>query len=280
MVRYLTCTIAFYAAVIVLFDCSVLAGNRIWQTPGLEQTDSNMLSAPQNNAPVREAEQEFKDCPHGCPVMVTVPAGKFMMGSAEDEPYRNGSEGPLHEVKVAGFAVFKFEVAFEDWDVCVLAAACPRAPDSWGRGRMPVINVSWRAAKQYTAWLSKITGKDWRLLSESEWEYAARAGALTFYAWGNKFGTGDANCADCGSSWDGKQTALVGSFRPDEFGLHDMHGNVWEWVEDSWHDTYDGAPSDGSAWLQGGMPATALSAAVHGGTRASLSARPLASSVI
>jgi len=103
----------------------------------------------------------FKECAHGCPVMIVIPAGEFIMGSPENEPDRDGSEGPLHAVTIAEtFAISKFEVTFEDWDACVAAAACPRAPDSWGRGEMPVINVSWGDAKQNVAWLSQLTGKE------------------------------------------------------------------------------------------------------------------------
>lgn len=197
---------------------------------------------------------EFKDCPIGCPAMVAIPAGKFLMGSAENEPDRNASEGPQHEVTVRGFAVSKFEIKFDEWDACVTASACPGVSDIWGRGNMPLVNVSWRNAKRYTVWLSKLTGKDYRLLSEAEWEYAARAGARTAYAWGDKIGTGNANCAECGSLWDSQQTAPVGSFKQNRLGLHDVHGNVWEWVEDVWHDNYDRAPLDGSTWLEGGDP--------------------------
>jgi formylglycine-generating enzyme required for sulfatase activity len=197
---------------------------------------------------------EFKDCPNGCPVLIVVPAGKFIMGSPEGEPDRNVTEGPLHEVTIAKFAVSKFEVTFDNWDACVSAAACPQVPDGWGRGTLPVINVSWRDAKQYLGWLSQLTGKEYRLLTEAEWEYAARAGTNTPYSWGENPAAGDANCDGCGSRWDLQQTAPVGSFGPNVFGLHDMHGNVWEWVEDSWHDKYDRAPGDGSAWFQGGDP--------------------------
>jgi formylglycine-generating enzyme required for sulfatase activity len=119
---------------------------------------------------------------------------------------------------------------------------------------MPVINVSWGDAKQYVGWLSQLTGKEYRLLTEAEWEYAARAGANTRYSWGDDPGMGNANCDGCGSQWDLQQTAPVGSFKPNALGLYDMHGNVWEWVEDSWHENYDSAPTDGSAWLRGGKP--------------------------
>ena len=122
------------------------------------------------------------------------------------------------------------------------------ADRGWGRGRRPVINVSWEDAKAYAAWLSEQTGKRYRLPSESEWEYAARAGTETAYSWGNEIGVNRANGCDSGSKWSGEQTAPVGSFAANAFGLFDMHGNVNEWAEDCWHDSYKGAPTDGSAW--------------------------------
>lgn len=218
------------------------------------QADPAVVSPERNEAETGATALEFKDCPHGCPVMVVLPAGRFMMGSAAIEPHRGDTEGPRHQVTVVSFAVSKFEVTFDDWDACASASVCPRVLDSWGRGTMPVTNVSWRDAKQYVSWLSQLTGKQYRLLSEAEWEYAARAGTETLYSWGDGPAKDSANCDDCGSSWDGRQTAPAGSFKPNKFGLHDMHGNVWEWVEDRWHDTYDGAPSDGSAWRAGGDP--------------------------
>jgi formylglycine-generating enzyme required for sulfatase activity len=174
------------------------------------------------------------------------------------------------------FAVSKFEVTFEEWDACVAATACPRVPDRWGRGEMPVINVSWGDAKQYVGWLSRLTGKEYRLLTEAEWEYAARAGANTRYSWGDDPGMGNANCDGCGSQWDLRQTAPVGSFKPNALGLYDMHGNVWEWVEDSWHENYDGAPTDASAWLRGGDPSFRV---VRGGSWRNESARSVRAAV-
>jgi len=154
------------------------------------------------------------------------------------------------------FAVSKFEVTFESWDACYELGGCRVRPDDsgWGRGSRPVISVNWDDAQQYISWLSKQTGKDYRLLTEAEWEYAARAGATTAYSWGDEIkmdGKVMANCFACGSEWDNKQTAPVGSFAPNAFGLDDMLGNVWEWVEDCYHDTYEGAPDDGSAWNAG-----------------------------
>jgi formylglycine-generating enzyme required for sulfatase activity len=198
---------------------------------------------------------EFTDCADGCPAMIVVPAGKFMMGSPENEPGRSDREGPQREVSIAKpFAVSKYEVTFAEWDACTAAGACPQANDESGRGQMPVVNVSWHYAKQYVGWLSRFAGKDYRLLTEAEWEYAARAGTTTAYFWGEAIGNNNANCSGCGSEWDNKQTAPVGSFQPNAFGLYDMAGNVWEWVEDVWHESYEGAPTDGSAWLQGGDP--------------------------
>ena len=214
-----------------------------------------MLTVEQEKAQASKRGSDFKECANGCPEMIVIPAGKFIMGSPENELDRNASEGPPHEVTIAKpFALSKFEVTFEEWDACVAATACPRVPDRWGRERMPVINVSWVDIKQYVSWLSQLTGKEYRLPTEAEWEYAARAGVNTRYSWGDDLGMGNANCDGCGSQWDLQQTAPVGSFKPNSAGLYDMHGNVWEWVEDSWHENYDVAPTDGSAWVRGGDP--------------------------
>ena len=127
-----------------------------------------------------------------------------------------------------------------------------KATDStYGRGTRPVINVSWDDAQQYAAWFSKMTGQPYRLLTEAEWEYAARAGSTTVYYWGDEIGNGNANCNGCGSQWDNRQTSPVGSFKPNAFGLYDMTGNVWQWVQDCYHDDYKGAPTDGSGWTSG-----------------------------
>ena len=186
--------------------------------------------------------------------MVVVPAGTFIMGSPSNEKGGRDTEDPQHEVTFAKpFAVSKFEVTFDDWDACVAYGDCPRVSDrGWGRDRRPVINVSWEDVQRFVTWLSQMTGRPYRLLSEAEWEYAARAGTQTAYPWGDEIGKGNANCEDCGSQWDGKQTAPAGSFAANAFGLHEMHGNVYEWVEDCVHQNYNGAPGDGSAWTEGG----------------------------
>jgi len=196
----------------------------------------------------------FRECAKDCPEMVVVPAGEFMMGSTPDESDHYDNEGPLHRVTIARpLAVSKFEVTFEQWDACVAVGTCAHVPDSnMGRETRPVINVSRYHAQQYVTWFSKMTGRSYRLLSEAEWEYAARAGTTTAYSWGDELGKNNANCNGCGSEWDGRRTAPVGSFAPNQFGLYDMHGNVWEWVEDCLHTNYEGAPDDGSAWIAQG----------------------------
>jgi formylglycine-generating enzyme required for sulfatase activity len=213
----------------------------------------SVLTAEQEGEKAAKPGSDFKECATGCPTMVIVRAGKFMMGSPESEKDRSDNEGPQHEVTIAKpFAVSKFEVTFAEWDICVAAGTCLKASDNgWGGDDRPVMNVSWDDAKQYVAWLSRITGKDYRLLSEAEWEYAARAGTTTTYSWGEEIGKGNANCDGCGSQWDKKQTAPVGSFKPNAWGLYDMHGNVFEWVEDPSHD-YRDAPTDGSPWEKDG----------------------------
>jgi formylglycine-generating enzyme required for sulfatase activity len=195
----------------------------------------------------------FKECAKDCPEMIVVPAGDFIMGSPMDEQDRFNGEEPQHKVAFAKpFAVAKFDVTFDEWDACVVYGGCDFVSDSgFGRGRQPVINVTWNDARRYVAWLSRMTGKPYRLLSEAEFEYAARAGTRTAFPWGDKIGKNNANCHGCGSQWDDEQPAPVGSFAVNQFGLYDMHGNVWKWIEDCWHDDYKGAPQDGSAWIEG-----------------------------
>ncbi len=196
----------------------------------------------------------FKDC-GPCPEMVVIPPGSFLMGDLHGVGYF--SEKSIRAVRIDYlFAVGKFEITFDQWAACVSDRGCDGyRPDDlgWGRGNRPVVHVSWQDAKAYVTWLSRKTGKTYRLLSEAEWEYAARATSRTMFPWGNSIGSGHANCDGCGSLWDDDMTAPVGSFAPKAFGLHDKHGNVYEWVEDCWHSGYQGAPSDGSAWTSGGV---------------------------
>jgi formylglycine-generating enzyme required for sulfatase activity len=187
----------------------------------------------------------FKDHEHG-PDMVVVPAGEFLMGSTDHD-----TQEPVHNVVIARpFAVGKFAVTFAEWDACVAGGGCNGyRPDDrgWGRGNRPVINVSWDEAKAYAEWLSQKTRKTYRLLSEAEHEYVTRAGTTTAFWWGREITTEQANF-----SGGGGKTVPVDSFEPNPWGLFNVHGNVWEWCEDIWHDTYNYAPTDGSAWLRGG----------------------------
>ncbi len=193
-------------------------------------------------------------CPT-CPQMVRVPAGEFMMGAPAADDAAEGDERPQHRVTIAlPFAVGANEVTFEQWNACVEGGGCNGySPDheGWGRGRRPVINVAWEDAQAYVAWLSARTGQRYRLLTEAEWEYVTRAGTTTRYWWGDDVGRNRANCQECGSRWDDSETAPVGSFPANAFGLHDSLGNVWEWVEDCYNPNYRAAPTDGGAWLGG-----------------------------
>ena len=185
------------------------------------------------------------------PEMVVIPEGRFRMGCVSGKNCYD-AEKPVHEVRVASFELSKYEVTFEEYDrFTVVTGRISPKDEGWGRGRRPVINVSWEDAVAYTEWLSAQTGERYRLPSEAEWEYAARAGSTTKYSWGNEIGHNRANCYGCGSQWDIEKTAPVGSFGPNALGLHDMHGNLWEWVQDCWNDSYRGAPADGSAWTSG-----------------------------
>jgi formylglycine-generating enzyme required for sulfatase activity len=188
----------------------------------------------------------FRDCPD-CPEMVVVPAGSFDMGSASEY------ENPVHRVSIAKpFAIGRYEVTFDEWDKCVDDGGCKFRPDdrNWGRGNRPVVNVSWLDAKAYLAWVSTKTGMSYRLPSEAEWEYVARAGTNTPFWWGRDLGSRQANCRECNTG-EAQKTSPVGSYKPNPFGLYDTAGNAAEWVEDCWNDNYRGAPTNGSAWTGG-----------------------------
>jgi formylglycine-generating enzyme required for sulfatase activity/uncharacterized protein YgiM (DUF1202 family) len=196
--------------------------------------------------------ETFKDCAD-CPEMVVIPAGSFMMGSPASEPNRDEDEGPQHRVTIfKHFGVGKFEITQAEW-----RSVMGTNPSRFKGSRKPVERVSWNDARAFAAKLSAKTGKQYRLLSEAEWEYAARAGTATPFHTGNRITTGqanfDGNYTYNGSSkgQDRKSTVAVGSFPSNAFGLHDMHGNVWEWVADCWNKTYRGAPADGRAWNTG-----------------------------
>jgi formylglycine-generating enzyme required for sulfatase activity len=191
--------------------------------------------------------ETFRDCAD-CVELVVVPAGEFQMGS-NAKP----AEAPIHKVAIKkDFAIGRREVTFAEWDRCVAAGGCKYNPPdpTWGRGDEPVTNVSWDDAKEFIGWLAKTTGKPYRLPTEAEWEYAARGGSTLPYWWGKDVGTGRAQCADCGVS-DASKPVVVGSFRPNAFGLYDTSGNAAEWIEDCWNPSYRGAPNDGSAWTSG-----------------------------
>jgi formylglycine-generating enzyme required for sulfatase activity len=209
----------------------------------------------------------FKEC-DACPEMVVVPPGRFLMGAPEDEPGSTASERPQHPVTIARpFAVGRFTVTFDEWDACVAAGGCRYRPSDqgWGRGSRPVLDLLWDDAKDYVWWLSRVTGRPYRLLSEAEREYVARAGTTTAFWWGSTFAHDKANINRDSSDPDTSSTLLIStqqrgvvpkttpvhSFAPNAFGLYQVHGNVYDWVEDCWNDSYEGAPSDGSAWTEG-----------------------------
>jgi len=228
------------------WGCAMFASSIVWAAPA--------------------DKSAFRDCAD-CPEMVVVPAGKFQMGSLESEQAHHDDESPLHTVTFAkSFAIGKYEVTFDEWDACVAAKACETVADEgWGRGRHPVLNVNFDMAQGYAKWLSKQTGKQYRVPSEAEWEYAARGGSTTRWFWGEDSkracefaNVGDESVKQEHPDWprhdcnDGyAKTAPVGSFKPNGFGLHDTVGNVWEWVEDCYNPSYQGAPADGRAWLTG-----------------------------
>ncbi len=200
------------------------------------------------------ATDTIKDC-EVCPELVVIPAGSFLMGSPQDEAARGGDEDDQEgrggsQVPVTidySFAVGRTEVTWDNWETCVAEGGCDGAgvevaggAEGWGKGNLPVINVTWVDAKDYTAWLSAKTGKVYRLLTEAEWEYAARAGTTTRYSFGEDITPDKLNFKTARSE-------PVGSYEPNDFGLYDVHGNVWEWVEDCYTSSYADNPRNGSA---------------------------------
>ena len=227
------------------------------------------LEAPAKPKPAgesaRPAGSVFRDC-DVCPELVVIPPGSFVMGSAGGEEGRVENEGPVHTVSIAyAMAVGKYEVTFDEWDACVRETRCGAVSDQgWGRGKRPAINVDYEQAAGYAAWLSGKTGQSYRLLTESEWEYVARAGTRGAWYWGDSpepacqfanvanpttakaYNVPASSAFQCEDGFPAS-TAPAGTYQPNAFGLYDMMGNVWEWVQDCYVDSYAGAPSDGSA---------------------------------
>ena len=229
--------------------------------PEVEPTPAPVVQSTPTPQPTRTPDRyavgsTFTDCT-GCPEMVVLPSGSFQMGSNDGE----SDEKPVHTVRIGNkFAVSKFEITWSQWETCVSAGGCDGAgpqgsggDNGWGKGSRPVIEVDWNDAQAYARWLSSKTGQNYRLLSEAEWEYAARAGTITKYSWGDQGPTcsrgarNGANYSSCSSD----STEPVGLSAANAFGLHDMHGNVWEWTQDCWNDSYSGAPANGDAWEAG-----------------------------
>jgi len=222
-------------------------------------------------------DREFTECAN-CPAMVGIPAGSFVMGSPPSESGRFDTEGPQHKVAIRAFALGKYDITSEQFltflrDTGYQPAPCnPLLDMGWrspGRGKAsapydadtphwPAVCLDWRDAQRFIEWLNAEVRKErpgtarptgpYRLPSEAEWEYAARAGTTTARWWGDGIGVNQANCNGCGSQWDKRLFADVDAFAPNGFGLYGMLGNAWQWTEDCWHQTYDGAPDDGSAW--------------------------------
>jgi len=237
----------------------------VWPYVLTAVTEGALRLEPNKNFRECVSKQPAKDY---CPDMVVIPAGSFVMGGPTQVV--DQFEQPLHPITFAQpFAISKYEVTFDEWDICVEYGDCPAdvSDSNFGREQRPVINVTWDDAQHYAAWLSKMTGRVYRLTTEAEYEYATRAGTQTVYPWGDDIrldNSAMANCNSCGSKWDNSTTSPVGSFPPNKFGLYDMVGNVWEWTEDCWHVNYNDAPTDGSAWTTG---ADCSDHVIRGGSR-------------
>jgi formylglycine-generating enzyme required for sulfatase activity/class 3 adenylate cyclase len=206
--------------------------------PAVKQgTSPSQLAAPA--APATRPAPAVRE-----PEMTMLRGGSFIMGSNDD-----ATEKPTHQVTIKPFAISRYPISVREWNECAAAKAC--AFVATGKDNAPITNISWSDAKQFAAWLAGATRKAYRLPSEAEWEYAARGGTQTKYWWGDQLLTGMANCKNCVESAVAEQPVEVGSFRPNPFGLYDMGGGVDQWVEDCWHKNYQGAPLDGSAWVEG-----------------------------
>jgi formylglycine-generating enzyme required for sulfatase activity len=213
--------------------------------PALAQPSSAGSSAVSTPALAWTAPGAFRDC-DSCPELVPLPAGGFVMGSNADP-----TERPIHKVKVARFAAGRFPVTEREWRLCVEARGCGFEPG--GDSYAPAHNLSWDDAEQYLGWLSRLTGHRYRMLSEAEWEYAARAGSDTRYWWGEKFAPEMTSCRSCAAQAS-PDPPKVGQFLANAFGLQDVTGSVSQWVADCWHRNYKGAPGDGSAWAAAACP--------------------------
>jgi formylglycine-generating enzyme required for sulfatase activity len=200
--------------------------------------------APPAQAPTVDAadDRRFRDC-STCPWMVRIPAGSFIMGQGAREP----EALPAHRVDIRLFALAETPITVADWKRCLAAAGCASMPRiRVTEDRTPIHNVSWEDAVQYASWLSRTTNQPYRLPSEAEWEYAARAGSTTRYWWGDSIGVALANCADCGGQQNTAGPLPVDALKPNAFGLYGMLGGVDQWVADCWFPSYQGAPADGS----------------------------------
>lgn len=213
---------------------------------------------PPTTSPTRPASPTNTRLPFE-PMMVDIPAGSFTMGCVEGRDDVEGGcsndEKPAHQVSLSAFQIGKYEVTFDEWDACEQAKACPHAEDAgWGRGKRPVINVSWNDITQnYIPWLNQQTGKHYRLPTEAEWEYAARAGGESAYPWGNSVSCSHADYWLDDKSCHGKGTSEVGRFVGNNVGLHDTAGNVWEWVQDGYEaDYYRSSPASAPQWPYSG----------------------------
>lgn len=216
-------------------------------SPAAQDTSRQALEQPDGLARFRD---HFGEAGYA-PVMQTLPQDTFLMGDLNR--MGDDNERPVRTVSIDySFALGVHEVTFDEYEQFALATNRPLPDDAgWGRGSRPVINVSWQDAQAYTAWLAAVTGEPYRLPTEAEWEYAARAGTISAWWWGNELVPAMAVCDECGTQWDGQQSAPVGQLPANAWGLKDMHGNVDEWVQDCYSDHYRGAPEDGSALLSG-----------------------------